>query len=141
MLVAFPIALLGLTPLWDGLARAGIMADARLLAHHGEAVGLIGAGLAVITGFAELLKIPASEAATARAALIHAGLALTMISLFGVAFALRGSAATLPSAVVLALDLAGALGLGATGWFGGDLVFQRGVGVKETSRPRSPERP
>lgn len=131
MLVAFPIGLLALTPLWDGLAWAGVMTEARVLAHHGELAGLIGAGVAAIAGFADLMKIPQSEAATARGALIHAGLALTMVSLFGVAFALRGPAAAAPGVVVLGLEVAGALCLGATGWFGGDLVFRRGVGVKE----------
>src|SRR6185295_12329333 len=71
MLVAFPIALLALTPIWDALACAGV--------------------LAVVTGFADLLKIPQSESMTAKVALIHAGLALGVLSLFGLAFALRGA--------------------------------------------------
>jgi len=52
-----------------------------------------------------------------------------MISLFGVAFALRGGVAGRPSVLVLALETTGALCLGVTGWFGGDRVFRRGVGV------------
>jgi uncharacterized membrane protein len=135
MLVAFPIALLALTPAWDGLAWTGIMASARVLAYYCEAVGLVSAALAIVAGFADLIKIPQAESATARAALIHAGLALAMVSLFGTAFALRGGLAASPRAAVTVLDALGALGLGATGWCGGDLVFRRGVGVDAVMKP------
>ncbi len=134
MLVAFPIALLALTPIWDALAWANVLKDGRTTAYYSEAAGLIAAGLAMIAGFADLMKIPQSETANAKAALIHAGLALTMLSLFGVAFALRGGAAGSPGVLVLGLEAAGALCLAVTGWFGGDLVFRRGVGV-EAKRP------
>ena len=134
MLVAFPIALLALTPVWDALAWANVLRDGRITAYYSEAAGLITAGLAAIAGFADLIKIPQSESANAKTALIHAGLALTMLSLFGVAFALRGGAAGSPSVLVLGLEAAGALCLGVTGWFGGELVFRRGVGV-EAKKP------
>lgn len=129
MLVAFPIALLALTPIWDGLAWAGVLKDGRTTAYYSEAAGLIAAGLAAIPGFADLIKIPQAESANAKAALIHAGIALTMLSLFGIAFAFRGGAAGSPSTLVLGLEVAGALCLAVTGWFGGELVFRRGVGV------------
>jgi len=134
MLVAFPIALLALTPVWDVLAWASVLRDGRTTAYYSEAAGLIAAGLAAIPGFADLIKIPQSETANAKTALIHAGLALTMLSLFGIAFALRGGAAGSPSVLVLGLEVAGALCLAVTGWFGGHLVFRRGVGV-ETPKP------
>jgi uncharacterized membrane protein len=134
MLVAFPIALLALTPVWDGLAWAGVLKDGRTTAYYSEAAGLLAAALAAIPGFADLIKIPQAETANGRTALIHAGLALTMLSLFGIAFALRGGAAGSPGALVLGLEVAGALCLAVTGWFGGELVFRRGVGV-ETKPP------
>jgi uncharacterized membrane protein len=130
MLVAFPIALLALTPVWDVLAWANVLRDGRTTAYYSEAAGLIAAGLAAIPGFADLIKIPQSETANAKTALIHAGLALTMLSLFGIAFAFRGGAAGSPSVLVLGLEVAGALCLAVTGWFGGHLVFRRGVGVE-----------
>lgn len=132
MLVAFPIALLALTPIWDGLACAGVMAAGagHTLAYYSEVAGLISAGLAIVAGFADLMKIPQAESASAKAALIHAGLALGMVSLFGAAFALRGGLGATPGTLVLALEALGALGLGATGWFGGELVFRRRVGVE-----------
>jgi uncharacterized membrane protein len=135
MLVAFPIALLALTPVWDALAWVGVLKDGRATAYYSEAAGLVAAGLASIAGFADLIKIPQSEKANATTALIHAGLALTMLSLFGIAFALRGGATGSPGALVLGLEVAGALCLAVTGWFGGELVFRRGVGVETRSPP------
>jgi uncharacterized membrane protein len=135
MLVAFPIALLALTPVWDGLAWVGVLQAGRTTAYYSEAAGLLAAGLAAIAGFADLIKIPQSETANAKVALIHAGLALTMFSLFGIAFALRGGATGSPGVLVLGLEVAGALCLAVTGWFGGELVFRRGVGVETRSPP------
>ena len=49
MLVAFPLALLVLAPVWDGIAWLGIMADARTAGYFctlgGLVAGLIAAGL------------------------------------------------------------------------------------------------
>src|SRR4029079_13458523 len=119
MLVAFPLALLGLTPALDVLAWSGVMADARTAAYVCELAGLIGGGLAIVTGMADLIKIPQSETAAMRAALIHASLAIGVVSLFGVAFARRGGRAAVPGLVPLAVELAGAACLAVTGWFGG----------------------
>ena len=129
ILVAFPIALLGLSPVLDGLAFANVMADAKVAAYYCQLAGLIGGGLAVITGFVDFAKIPQSEKATAKVAIIHASLALGMLSLFGLAFALRGGRTAVAGPGVLAIELAGAGLLGVTGWFGGHLVFGYGVGV------------
>ena len=130
MLVAFPIALLALTPIWDGMAWAGVLADARTAGYFCALAGLIGGGLALVTGFVDLIKIPASETAAARVALIHASCALSALCLYGIAFAFRGGRAAVPSVGVLALEVAGALALVATGWLGGHLVFRHGVGVR-----------
>ena len=129
ILVAFPIALLALTPLWDLLAWAHVMSDGPTLAYWSELAGLVGGGLAVITGFIDFARIPQSDASAAKAALTHGGLALGMLSLFGIAFALRGARSGAPSVLVLALEVAGALCLAVAGWFGGHLVFKYRVGV------------
>src|SRR6187551_245045 len=136
ILVAFPIALLALTPVLDGLAWAGMLADGAGAAYLCEAAGLIGGGLAIVTGFADFVKIPQADKAAARTAIIHASLALGMLSLFGVAFALRGARTAAAGPGVLALEVAGAALIGATGWFGGHLVFGHGVGVEGRKRTR-----
>jgi uncharacterized membrane protein len=135
MLVAFPIALLGMTPVLDGLAWAGVLADAAGAAYLCELAGLIGGGLAVVTGFVDFMKIGQSEHATAKTAIIHASFAVTMLSLFAIAFALRGPRTAAVSLAPLALEAAGVVVLAATGWYGGHLVFRHGVGVEAPRRP------
>lgn len=128
-LVAFPVALLGVAPIWDLGARFHVLAGGEVAGYFCLLAGLIGAGLAVPTGFADFLKLGDPRSAAAKAALTHAGVALTAVSLSGLGFALRGGRAAQPGTVSLALELAGALGLAATGWLGGHLVFHHGVGV------------
>ena len=91
ILVAFPIALLALTPVLDLLPLLGVLTDAAGAAYLCQLAGLVGGGLAIVTGFADFMKIPQSEKAAAKTAIIHASLALGMLSLFGIAFALRGA--------------------------------------------------
>jgi uncharacterized membrane protein len=135
IVVAFPIALLGLTPILDALSLLGVMADGAGAAYLCEAAGLIGGGLAILTGFADFVKIPQSEKAAAKTAIIHASLGLSMLGLFGIAFALRGGRMAAATPGPLALEAAGAAVLAVTGWFGGHLVFGHGVGVDTRNRP------
>ncbi len=128
-LVAFPLALLAVAPIWDLGARFQLLTDGQVAGYFCLLAGLIGAGLAAVTGFADFLRLADPRSAAAKAALTHAGVALTAVSLDGVAFALRGGRGAQPGPLVLALEVAGALGLAATGWLGGHLVFHHGVGV------------
>ncbi len=128
-LVAFPIALLAVAPLWDLGAQFHLLADAQVAGYFCLLAGLVGGGLAAVTGFADFLKLPDPRSAAAKAALTHAGVALTTVSIDGVAFALRGGRAVQPGTLPLVLELVGAAALGATGWLGGHLVFHHGIGV------------
>src|SRR6185312_7662030 len=128
-LVAFPLALLAVAPLWDLGARFQLLQGGQVAGNFCLLGGLVGAGLAILTGFADFLKLADPRSAAAKAALVHAGVALTAVSLAGVAFALRGGRAAQPGSLALALEIAGALALGATGWLGGHLVFHHAVGV------------
>jgi uncharacterized membrane protein len=130
MLVAFPVALLVLAPVWDGLAVLGVLADARTAGYFCTLAGLVTGGLAAIAGFVDLVKIPSSKPAAVRVALAHASCALVAVSLCGTGFAFRGGVAAMPGAGVLGLEIAGALVLVATGWLGGHLVFRHGIGVE-----------
>jgi uncharacterized membrane protein len=130
LVVAFPIALLALTPLWDGAT----MLDLARLAPVGywtELAGLVGGGLALVTGLADFIGLKEPSPGLTNAALRHAGFALTTLSLFVVAFVLRGGPAGEPGVLVIALELVGALALAVTGWLGGHLVFRFGVGVEK----------
>ena len=137
MLVAFPIGLLALVPLWDALALLGVTDDAAPVAYWSALAGLVGGGLAVITGLVDFVRLP--PGAAVNTALVHASAALTALSLFGVAFAFRSNTAA-PSTLVIVLDALGAAVLGVTGWFGGHLVFRHGAGVEpEPAKPNTAE--
>jgi uncharacterized membrane protein len=135
MLVAFPLALLGLAPVCDLLAFF-FAAGTRLavVAHYLELSGLVGGVLAALAGFADFYRLDAPDQQLTRVALTHAGLALLTLSLFGLAFAFRPPAGVAPSALPLLLELAGGALVAATGWFGGHLVFRFGVGVEPPSQ-------
>ena len=130
VLVAFPIGLLTLVPLWDALALLGT-SGASAAGYLSEIAGLVAGLLAVVTGsidFVKARKTPAVE----KLALWHATAALTALSIFGIALVLRSKdhTATLP---VVALEAAGVAGIALTGWCGGHLVFHHGVAVRRST--------
>jgi uncharacterized membrane protein len=99
-----------------------------------ELAGLVGGGLAAVTGLADFMGLEAPSPELTKTALRHAGFAVGTLVLFVLAFAFRGGAAGEPTLLVVALELLGALGLGVTGWLGGHLVFGHGVGVDDRVR-------
>jgi uncharacterized membrane protein len=127
LLVAFPIGLLALTPLWDALSWLMNSNELALVAYHCELAGLIAASVAALPGFIDLVKL--SEGARSRTGARHALIMLAAASLFGVAFAFR-SRAQIPGALVCSLDALAALTLAVGAWFGGELIFRHGVGVR-----------
>jgi uncharacterized membrane protein len=133
-LVAFPLGLLLLVPFWD-LSRLFLLDahDAAVVAYWSELAGLIFGAVAAVAGLVDLVRLP--DQAALSTALRHAGCAVTALSLFGVAFALRGHGDPLRPAIVV-LDALGAATLALTGWLGGHLVFHYGVGMQ--SPPLAP---
>ena len=130
IVVAFPIALLALTPLWDGLEFFGV-AKLALVSYWTELAGLVGGGLALLTGLADFVDLKEPSVNLTTSALRHAAFALATLGLYVVAFAVRSGPSGEVTVVVLGLELLGVLGLGITGWLGGHLVFGYGVGVDE----------
>jgi uncharacterized membrane protein len=90
--------------------------------------GLIGAGAAAVPGLIDLVSL---RAAPRRTAIVHMWVSFTVVALFGVDAWVRVSAGDAgvgaPGAVWLSA-LANAL-LAVSGWLGGKLVYERGVGV------------
>jgi uncharacterized membrane protein len=89
--------------------------------------GVVGALIAAIPGFVDLLSLPAGPR---RIALIHMAINLTIVVLFVINLWLRvsageGAASTAP--VWLSLIAIGLLLI--SGWLGGKLVYERGVAV------------
>lgn len=141
ILVAFPLALLSLAPLCDVAVWFGIAKRLAPVGYYLELLGLVGGGLAALTGFLDFYRLDAAAgSAVGRTALAHASGALATLALFGIAFALRGDVAATPPGGVIALEALGAGVITVTGWLGGHLVFGFGVGVAK-SAPELPGAP
>jgi uncharacterized membrane protein len=97
--------------------------------------GIIGAVLAAIPGFIDYLSITESRAK--KIATFHMALNLMAVVLFAANFGLRyaGEPGSLLPIVLSAITI---VGVGISGWLGGELVYVHHVGVEGTS-PKSKE--
>jgi uncharacterized membrane protein len=133
MLVAFPLGLLGLSPVWDILRMSTPQPVWGAIAFWTIAAGVMAALVAAVPGLLDYLAIPAGT----RAKLVgtrHLQLNLGVVSLFTLSLVLRkidpggymnaGIPSMLPGwlAVVLA---------GFSAWMGGELVETHGIGVHQ----------
>jgi uncharacterized membrane protein len=94
------------------------------------AIGVLGALVAALAGFLDLLRIPRGTPAL-RTALLHMSLNLAVTVAYAVNFLLRDPdepAVPWAPLVVSAVSLAA---LSASGWLGGKLVFHYGVRVAD----------
>ena len=136
MLIVFPIGL------WIFAFIAHIIAAAThsLPWHHAAlytmAGGLIGAVLAAIPGFIDLLAMPRSRARTI--GVWHMILNLIVLTLFAVAFFMRIAGQT--GAMPWVLSILAVLLLGVSGWLGGHLVYVHGVAVEFEGKQQRQER-
>ncbi len=92
-----------------------------IVALHTLAGGIAGALLAAVPGFIDMLSL---DGAIKRTALVHMGINLTVVALYAVNFWLRLGGSTLVWLSVLGLGL-----LVVSGWLGGKMVYEHGVGV------------
>ncbi|PZR57022.1 MAG: hypothetical protein DLM50_06795 [Candidatus Meridianibacter frigidus] len=129
MLVPFPIAFF----------VGALVSD--IISHWGDSVfwprmsvvliglGIIGALLSALFGFIDYATAPLSDGAK-KTATTHMALNLTVVVIFAIAFYLRLGNAT--SGVGYVLTVLGVLILGVSGYLGGQLVYEGGVGVKDS---------
>ena len=136
-LVHFPVATWVLATGCDAVTlfspTATLLRGAAGLMAAGCVAGLAAAG----AGFMELLRLPDGHPAE-RVVNLHMTLALTTWSLYALSLVLRVQgmhwsqiALVTPGVVALSLSGLGLLALLATGWLGGTLVYEHGVGVRE----------
>lgn len=107
--------------------------------------GIIGAVLAVPPGLADLIAIP-SNTRPHRIALLHMTMNLAISAIFLINFlARRGEANGIPLSVssgTFVLSLVSVVLLGVSGYLGGLLVYQHGIGHKTQTRDKQEyERP
>jgi uncharacterized membrane protein len=141
ILVHFPIALLSTAILFEALELLLKRDFLRPAATWLLGLGMLGGILATVAGFwneeaAEAAGVP--ETAIDR----HENLALLTLAVFAVLLAMRWLRGRrwIPEhpAVFFLIALAGLALLGATGYFGGDLVYRYGAGV-ERAAPTTPQ--
>src|SRR5262249_49298966 len=137
ILVAFPIGLWVFSVVADLIVQFGWGATVwKDVAFYTLGGGIVGALLAAVPGFIDLLTITDPKAR--RAGFTHLVANLIWLVLFSASFWLRwiGTVGFLPAA----LSIFGLAALIVGGWFGGELVYVHSMGValpKEASESRS----
>lgn len=140
MLVTIPIGLWVFSFACDVIHAAGGNPTWAAMALYSMAGGIAGALLAAIPGAVDLFSLRHHPAG--RVGVVHMTLNLTVVVIYIANFALRlggdapGPGLIATSAVALAL-------LAVSGWLGGRMVYELGVGVAETSATarKAAERP
>jgi len=103
------------------------------VAYYTMIGGIVGALAAALPGLVDLISLPPGP--VKRTAFTHMGLNLTIVALYACnVFMRHGNPEKLNSAIGLsALTIVMLL---ASGWLGGKMVFEAGVGVNGTTPPR-----
>ena len=100
------------------------------VAFYTLAGGIVGALLAAVPGFIDLLSLPPGQGK--KIAVAHMAINLGAVVLFAVNFGLRLNAA--PGAPVpILLSVVGVALIGVSGWLGGELVYVHGVSVSPSA--------
>ncbi len=125
MLVAVPIGLWIFSLVCDLVHLAGASSENwKIVALYTLAGGIVGALVAAIPGFIDMLSL---QQPIKRIALFHMGINLTVVALYAVNFWLRSPGAQDSTGVWL--SVIGISFLVVSGWLGGKMVFEHGVGV------------
>lgn len=103
------------------------------LAYYTMIGGIVGALAAAIPGLVDLISLPPGPAR--RAGVMHMLINLTVVALFiGNAWMRRGAPQDLETPMIL--SIVAILMLLVSGWLGGKMVFEHGVGVDENRAVR-----
>jgi uncharacterized membrane protein len=139
-LIVFPLGLLGVSPVWDIVRLRTGEPMWGALAYWTIVAGVIGALLAAVPGFIDYLKIPPRTRART-VGTYHLVLNLIVVGLFALSLGLRAGGDARYSEAGWAAMLPGWLGVAlavVSGWLGGELVENHGIGVHEDAHPDAP---
>jgi len=140
MLVAFPLGLLCLSPVWDILRMSTPQPAWGAIAFWTIFAGVASALVAAVPGLLDYLAIPSGT----RAKLVgtrHLQLNLTLVGLFTLSLVLRKIAPDGYQNAGIAAMLPGWFGVvvaGFSAWMGGELVETLGIGVHDGANPDAP---
>jgi uncharacterized membrane protein len=141
MLITIPIGLWIFSLICDLVYVFGSRVETwSVVAYYTMAGGIIGALIAAIPGFIDLLSLPAG---IKRVAITHMSINLGIVVLYAVNLWMRTRSSTSFTPQWLSLISVGLLAV--SGWLGGKMVHVHGVGVQIPPEPlqaptRSPER-
>jgi uncharacterized membrane protein len=109
-----------------------------MIAYYMMLGGIVGALFAAVPGLIDLISLPSGQ--TKKIALTHMGINLTVVALYVVnAWMRSGNPESLKLPALLSF-LALCL-LVVSGWLGGKMVFEAGVGVDSSSSSSAPSAP
>lgn len=128
MLIAFPVAFLTGTFVFDLLSVVLDKDNLWQTAYYLEITGILSALIAAVPGVIDFIgTVPPKSSAKKRAAK-HGIINVTHVVLFFIAWRLRtnGSYST---TLIISIELAGVILLSIAGWLGGTLVYRNQIGV------------
>ena len=130
MLVAVPIGLWLFSLVCDLVHRfGGTSPNWEIVAWYTLIGGIIGALVAAVPGFIDMLSLPW---AVKRIALVHMSINLTVVALYVVNAWLRRRGVSDPAIWLSVIAIALLL---VSGWLGGKTVYVHGVAVEEPPQP------
>jgi uncharacterized membrane protein len=127
MLIALPMGLWIFALVCDVVRALGGSSAWAIVALYSIAGGIAGALLAALPGFIDFLSI--NEAGTKRIAILHMSVNLGAVAVFAVNLWTRFRVAG-DSSLPLVLSVAGVLLVGLGGWWGGEMVYVKGMAVE-----------
>lgn len=108
------------------------------VAYYTMIGGVVGALIAAVFGLVDLLSLPTGH--TKNIALTHMSINLAVVALFAFNAWLRTGQPN-PSGTPFVLSIVGIALLVVSGWLGGKMVFEAGVGVSLGEAPAASARP
>jgi len=131
MLVAIPIGLWIFSLICDlVLVFGGTSENWAIVARYTMVGGSVGALIAAVPGFIDMLALPAP---VKRIALMHMSINLTVVALYVVNFYLRRRG--IESSTTVWLSVIAVVMLAVSGWLGGRMVYVHGVAVETPPEP------
>jgi uncharacterized membrane protein len=137
MLVSIPIGLFVFSLVADIAARFGWGEAWPAVALYCMGGGIVGALLAAIFGFVDLMSI--TDEKVKRIGLSHMAINLVVVTLYVVNFALRWQGQPVDG-IPFALSVIAIVLLLVSGWLGGHMVYVHGVAVGSAGAQRAVER-
>lgn len=132
MLIVFPVGLLIFSLICDLIStRSADPTPWALVAFYTMVGGFIGALVAAVPGLIDLLSL--TDRAIKKTAITHMSINLVAVALYAVNIWLRAGSTT-NTGTPLLLSVAGVALLAVSGWLGGKMVHEYGVGVDVSGR-------